>query len=79
MYPGLQGISVEKFVEYLAERPEESSFLYLVNMNPILISGVTLYLSVNKPMVHWPRLCHAHHFFMGGLKQGFPQSNMNTR
>jgi hypothetical protein len=50
------GSFVENFVDYFPERPEESSFLYLVNLNPILIRGITLYLSAPKPKAD------AHHF-----------------
>jgi len=46
--PGSLPFFVENFVDYFLERPEESSILYLVNMNQILIGTATLYLSTLK-------------------------------
>ena len=78
-HPHFRRPSVEKFVDYFPESPEESSFLYLVNLNPILISDVTPYLSIRKPRVDAPSLSWALHFLMPGPNRCFPQSIMNRR
>jgi hypothetical protein len=68
---------VEKIVEYFPEHPEESSFLYLVNLNPILICDLTLYLSAWKPSGDVPHPSQPVHFLMRGLNQSFPQFIVN--
>jgi hypothetical protein len=70
---------VEKFVDYFPERPEESSFLYLVNLIPILIGQTTLYLSMGQREAYSASASPALHFLMHGPNLGFPQFIMNSR
>jgi len=55
---------VEKIVDYFPERPEESSFLYLVNLYLILLSNVTPYLSMSKSSINAVPLAPVLHLLM---------------
>ena len=75
----LRGLSVDKFVEYFPERPEESSFLSLVNLIPILVGVVTLYLSITQRSANTRHHSWVLHFLMRGPNRRFPQIIMNSR
>jgi hypothetical protein len=66
---------VEKIVDYFSERPEESSFLYLVNLGRILIGNATLYLSIPNREPDSTLLSLSLHFLMRAKIRAFHNSS----